>query len=80
MKRFGLLVACATALVQPFYAQDAGTVPSQDATATPGTPAVQPGERPLARWLDLNTLSFSYRWRDRTKPSIGDKRPPLAAP
>jgi hypothetical protein len=22
---------------------------------------------------------FSYRWRDRTKPSIGDKRPPLAA-
>lgn len=65
--------SCALALLihQPLFA--AGTEPqdpsatAQSATNT-SAPTQQPGavdsEGPLSRWLDMNTLSFSYRYRE----------------
>ena len=66
--------SCALALLlhQPLFAT--GTDPQDqsstaqaataDAPSTSPQPAAMDAEGPLSRWLDLNTLSFSYRYRE----------------
>jgi len=76
MKTLALLTTCAFLLAQHALAQDTAPAVAQDTSGNAiaggppqpndaATPPVQVGaEGPLARWLTMNTFSFSYRWRD----------------
>jgi len=72
MKILTLVTASALILAQPFFAQDPAStttlVPSNDAIGqlqpADVTAPAQLTEDPLSRWLELNALSFSFRYRD----------------
>lgn len=74
MKKQILVAVCALATAQPFLARETATTAASDNSGITNTPGqLQPGdtsdssqgtEAPASRWLTLNTLSFSYRWRD----------------
>jgi len=69
MKRLAVLAASTILLSPDFFAQNPAPADNHVATlpASGKTAALpSPPEGLLARWLTINTLSVSYRWRDMT--------------